>query len=156
MIATARCRSEERIGVARGGMAEPHQGCKLEPRERIIISSYNLVGDSLMPEDKVIKTGQLTLPRLLFLVVSGGVIALFVAQGGVWLSVGYLAVTLVLCVLLFLVAIDYGVKMDKVVTESQTAPSSDVAVAAAAETARVSVSESRPKRRASRPTKRRR
>ena len=65
-----------------------------------------------MPEDKIIKSGQFTAKRLLFLVVSG-----LILVGVVWsghLNIGYLLLTAVLCVLLLLVAMDYGVNMEKV------------------------------------------
>jgi hypothetical protein len=65
-----------------------------------------------MPEDKLIKSGQFTVKRLLFLIVSG-----LLLVGVVWsghLNIGYLLLTVVLCVLLLLVAMDYGVNMEKV------------------------------------------
>jgi hypothetical protein len=65
-----------------------------------------------MPEDKLIKSGQFTVKRLLFLVASGGVLVVVVASGH--LNLGYMLLTAVLCVLLFLVALDYGVNMEKV------------------------------------------
>ena len=39
-----------------------------------------------MAEEKVIKSGVLTIPRLLFLAVVGLIIALTVWRGGVWLT----------------------------------------------------------------------
>ena len=108
-----------------------------------------------MAEDKLIKSGQLTVPRLIFLAVSGGLIIFFVARGGIWLSVGYFALTLALCVLLFLIAIDYGVKMDKVSFGAQ--PSEGPAIQpAASEVFKPTVTEPRPKRKPSRAPKRRR
>ncbi|HEY6331218.1 MAG TPA: hypothetical protein VI756_17960, partial [Blastocatellia bacterium] len=65
-----------------------------------------------MPEDKVIKSGQFTFGRLAFLVVCG--IALFIVVAKGLLLLGYVLLTLILCVLLFLIAIDYGVDLDKV------------------------------------------
>jgi hypothetical protein len=65
-------------------------------------------------KDKVIKSGQLTLPRILFLVAVGVVIAGMVALGGKFLIIGYWVVTLTICGLLYLIAIDYGVHMEKV------------------------------------------
>jgi hypothetical protein len=65
-----------------------------------------------MPEDKLIKSGQFTLKRFLFLVGAG-----LILVGVVWsgqLNVGYLLLTAVLCVLLLLVGMDYGVSMEKV------------------------------------------
>ena len=110
-----------------------------------------------MAEDKIIKSGQLTLPRLVFLALAGGLIALFVARGGVWLTVGYFALTAFLCVLLFLIAIDYGVKMDKVRLHGQPTegPVPDE-VSPAREIFRPTAAEPRPKRKGSRAAKRRR
>jgi hypothetical protein len=65
-----------------------------------------------MPEDKIIKSGQFTLKRLLFLVVSGLLLVAVVWSGH--LNIGYLLLTAVLCVLLLLIAMDYGVNMEKV------------------------------------------
>ena len=59
--------------------------------------------------DKVIKSGQLTLPRILFLGVVGGVIVFTVYAGGIFLTLGYWFLTIAICGLLFLIAIDYGV-----------------------------------------------
>jgi hypothetical protein len=64
-----------------------------------------------MAEDKVIKSGQITLPRLVFLAVCGVVLFIVVYFG--LLIYGYILLTIVLCVLLMLVALDWGVKMDK-------------------------------------------
>lgn len=75
-----------------------------------------------MAEDKLIKSGQFTLPRLLFLAASFALIVGFVALGGKFLTIGYLLLTLVICVLLFLIAIDYGINLDKVDTTSQAQP----------------------------------
>ena len=110
-----------------------------------------------MAEDKLIKSGQLTLSRLLFLALAGGLIALFVARGGVWLTIGYFSLTAFLCVLLFLIAIDYGVTMDKVRFHGQpsTGPVPDEA-APAREIFTPTATEPRPKRKGSRPAKRRR
>ena|SRR5262249_21711132 len=108
--------------------------------------------------DKVIKTGQLTLPRILFLAVVGGVIVATVALGGIWLSIGYWLLTLSICGLLFLIAMDYGVQMDRVDLSAQPAQiAATSGPAAATEGARPpAVSEVRAKRRSSRPAKRRR
>jgi|SRR5258705_4637501 len=109
--------------------------------------------------DKVIKSGQLTLPRILFLVVIGGIIVFTVYAGGVYLSIGYWFLTIAICGLLFLIAIDYGVKMDKV---SLTAEPAQAAVASAESTSaatpslKTTLGEARPKKRTSRPAKRRR
>ena len=69
-----------------------------------------------MAEDKLIKSGQFTFARLLFLAGCGALIFGFVYLGGKFLSVGYLLLTAFICVLLYLVAVDYGVKMDAVDT----------------------------------------
>jgi type VI protein secretion system component VasK len=106
--------------------------------------------------DRVIKSGQLTLPRLLFLAVIGGLIVATVALGGVWLTVGYWLLTIAICVLLYLVATDYGIKMDKVDLTGQSAQSATVEAAPIAETVRTVSSEARVKRRTARPVKRRR
>lgn len=70
--------------------------------------------DSARAEDRLIKRGQLTWPRMLSLAVMAGVIVAAVSLGGVWLIIGYWVITLGFCILLFLVAIDYGVKMEEV------------------------------------------
>ena len=75
-----------------------------------------------MAQDKLIKPGQLTLPRILFLIVSFAVIVGFVALGGKFLTIGYSLLTLIICVLLFLIAIDYGINLDKVDTSVPTQP----------------------------------
>ena len=110
-----------------------------------------------MAEDKLIKSGQLTLTRLVMLALAGGLIALFVARGGVWLTIGYFALTAFLCVLLFLIAIDYGVTMDKVRLQGQVTegPIPDEATPAR-EIFRPTAAEPRPKRKGARPAKRRR
>jgi hypothetical protein len=64
-----------------------------------------------MAEDKVIKSGQITLPRLVFLAACG--VALFVVVYFGLLIYGYILLTLVLCGLLLLVALDWGVTMEK-------------------------------------------
>ena len=109
--------------------------------------------------DKVIKSGQLTLPRLLFLAAVGGIIVFTVYAGGIYLTIGYWLLTIAICGLLFLIAIDYGVKMDKVDLSTPVH-----AAAAAAETTsapmpslKTGAAEARPKKRStSRPAKRRR
>jgi hypothetical protein len=68
-------------------------------------------------DDRLLKRGQLTLPRLLALAAIAGVIVAAVWLGGVWLTIGYWAVTLAFCLLLFLIAIDYGVEMEKAYPE---------------------------------------
>jgi len=107
--------------------------------------------------DKVIKSGQLTLPRLLFLAVVGGVVVFTVYQGGIFLAIGYWLLTLAICGLLYLIAVDYGIKMDKVELHPSQAPISLTSPAATTnEIARASVGEPRPKKRTNRPAKRRR
>lgn len=107
-------------------------------------------------KDKVIKSGQLTLPRILFLVAIGVVIAGMVAVGGKVLIIGYWVLTLAICILLYLIAIDYGVHMEQV--NLMAPPPQNVAVeTATGETARMAdASEARVKRRTARPVKRRR
>ncbi|MBI3654425.1 MAG: hypothetical protein HY231_25635 [Acidobacteria bacterium] len=73
-----------------------------------------------MAEDKILKSGQFTFARLLFLVAAGTVIFGIVALGGKFLSIGYILLTLAICGLLYLIAIDYGVKMDKVDTSGHS------------------------------------
>jgi len=109
--------------------------------------------------DKVIKSGQLTLPRILFLAVVGGIIVFTVYAGGVYLSIGYWFLTIAICGLLFLIAIDYGVKMDKVnltVEPAQAAAASAESTSAATPSLKTTLGEARPKKRTSRPAKRRR
>lgn len=108
--------------------------------------------------DKVIKSGQITLPRILFLAVVGGGIVSTVYAGGIFLSIGYWFLTLAICTLLFLIAIDYGVKMDKVDLTGKQAQAAAPAEAAAvaASSVKAALGEVRPKKRGSRPAKRRR
>lgn len=107
--------------------------------------------------DKVIKSGQLTLPRILFLVVIGGLIVAMVALGGKALIIGYWIMTLAICALLYLIATDYGIKMDTVNLTGQPAQAAAIESATATEGPRpASVTDSRVKRRSSRPVKRRR
>ena len=105
--------------------------------------------------DKVIKSGQLTLPRLLFLAGIGAFVVGTVALGGIYLTIGYWALTLAICGLLYIIAIDYGVHMEKIdLTGSAVQPTAAAQVSAAAESKPLT-SESRAKKRTSR-TKRRR
>ena len=108
--------------------------------------------------DKVIKSGQLTLPRILFLIVVGGIIVFTVYAGGVYLTIGYWFLTLSICGLLFLIAIDYGVKMEKVSLTTQPAQVAAAAesTSAATPSLKATTGEVRPKKRTSRPAKRRR
>jgi len=107
--------------------------------------------------DKLIKSGQLTVPRILFLIVVGGLIVFTVYAGGIYLSIGYWGLTLAICILLFLIAIDYGVNIEKVSLATQPA---EIAAAESTPTStpaiKSTLSEPRPKKRASRPAKRRR
>jgi len=108
-------------------------------------------------KDKVIKSGQLTLPRILFLIIIGVVVAGMVALGGKFLIVGYWVLTLAICGLLYLIAIDYGIHMEKVDLTSHPAQTATIEAAPAGETARTATpTEARVKRRTSRPVKRRR
>jgi hypothetical protein len=108
--------------------------------------------------DKVIKTGQLTIPRIFFLVLVGGLIVAMVSLGGKALIIGYWVLTLAICGLLYLIAIDYRVKMDKVELTAQPAQATAAAesVSTVASSVKVSASQPRPKRRTARPAKRRR
>ena len=108
--------------------------------------------------DKVIKSGQLTLPRIFFLVLVGGLIVAMVSLGGKALIIGYWGLTLAICGLLYLIAIDYRVKMDKVDLTGQPAQAAAIAEAAgaAAPSVKASAGQPRPKRRTARPAKRRR
>src|SRR5215813_13262825 len=108
--------------------------------------------------DKVIKSGQLTVPRILFLVVVGGLIVFTVYAGGIFLSIGYWGLTLAICVLLFLIAIDYVVSIERVSLATQPAEITAAAESGSTTTSSIksTVSEPRPKKRASRPAKRRR
>ena len=110
-----------------------------------------------MAEEKVIKSGVFTLPRLLFLAVVGLVIALTVWRGGIWLTIGYWLMTLGLSGLLLLIALDYGISKEKMRLGPATEPlDAPVAPTTAQEVEGVSASAPRVRRRTSRPTKRRR
>src|SRR5947208_12516621 len=101
--------------------------------------------------DKVIKSGQLTLPRILFLIVIGVVVAGMVALGGKFLSIGYMVLTLAICGLLYLIAIDYGVHMEKVDLTGHPTQTPAIEATSASETARAATpAETRAKRRTSR------
>lgn len=108
--------------------------------------------------DKIIKSGQFTIPRLLSLAAIGGLIVAMVAIGGAALVIGYWALTLGICLLLYLIAIDYGVDMDKIDAAGpvQVTAAAAGVPAVAAEAARASTSEARVKRKGNRPAKRRR
>jgi hypothetical protein len=109
-------------------------------------------------KDKVIKSGQLTLPRLFFLAVVGGLIVAMVAIGGPALIAGYWIMTLAICVLLYLIAIDYGVHMEHIdLTGQPVQPTVTPDAAPTAEITGTAGSAAPVKRRStSRPAKRRR
>ncbi len=111
-----------------------------------------------MAKEKIIQSGQLTLPRLLFLGVAGLLIVLSVAGGGIWLTIGYWGITLGLCGLLILVAIDYGIKMDTVEYKSPAPTTVGAASfeALPSQPTTTTSSDLRPKRQAKRAAKRRR
>ena len=109
-----------------------------------------------MAEEKVIKTGVLTLPRLLFLAAVGLLISLTVWRGGIWLTIGYWLMTVGLCGLLVLIVIDYGVKKEAMQVGAGSDQAGTPDTQATAPTVVSSASAARVRRRASRPTKRRR
>src|SRR5215813_9066467 len=88
-------------------------------------------------KDKVIKSGQLTLPRILFLAAIGVLIVGMVAVGGKVLIIGYWVLTLAICLLLYLIATDYGVHMEHVNLTSPPPTQAPVESAPAGETPRV-------------------
>lgn len=107
-----------------------------------------------MAEDKLIKSGQITWKRVLFLVVCGALIVGFVWLGGRALSIGYMLLTLAICVLLYLIAIDYGIHLDKFEKHAQAQSLPDEPLLAS--TPNPTQSAQSPRRRVNRPTKRRR
>lgn len=107
-------------------------------------------------KDKVIKSGQITLPRILFLVLIGGLIFAMVAVGGKALIVGYWVLTLAICLLLYLIATDYGVHMDAVNLTGQPVQATPIESAPTTVAAQPVTPGSPVKRRPSRPAKRRR
>jgi hypothetical protein len=107
-----------------------------------------------MAKEQIIKTGQITLPRIFFIALTGGLAFLAVTGGDIGLNIGYWGLTLLLSGLLFLVAIDYGIDMEKVEAKSASAQTQ---TAVEQIVAQPEISEApRPKRRTSRPAKRRR
>jgi hypothetical protein len=108
--------------------------------------------------DKVIKSGQLTIPRLLFLALVGGLIVAMVSLGGKALIIGYWGLTLAICGLLYLIAIDWRIKMDKVDLTGQASQATTLPETAGVTTegVKTTMGQPRPKRRPSRPAKRRR
>jgi hypothetical protein len=105
-----------------------------------------------MAEDKLIKSGQFTITRLLFLAACGALIFGVVALGGQFLRFGYLLLTAVICVLLYLISIDYGVTMDKVDTSGHAQPAG---VDATLSTGAVA-EDNRPRRKSAKAVRRRR
>ena len=106
-----------------------------------------------MAEDKIIKTGQLTWPRIFFLLACGAILFVIVATGKVGL--GYILLTAVLCVLLFLIMIDY--KVDLGTVDLNASPAQPATINQPLEnTDSTAPKEVRPRRRTSRPAKRRR
>ena len=107
--------------------------------------------------DKVIKSGQLTIPRILFLALVGGLIVAMVSLGGKALIIGNWVLTLAICGLLYLISIDYRIKMDKVDLTGHTAQAAAVAESIGeGATSKPITSQPRPKKKTSRPAKRRR
>ena len=106
--------------------------------------------------DKVIKSGQLTIPRILFLALVGGLIVAMVSLGGKALIIGYWVLTLAICGLLYLISIDFRVKMDKVDLTGHSAQAAAVAESISEAATKAPVSQPRPKKRTARPAKRRR
>ena len=109
-----------------------------------------------MAEEKVLKGGQITIPRILFLLVVGGLITATVALGGIWLSIGYWLITLALCALLYLISIDYGVNMDMGDYKSQAVAEGPALSAETGEPVRTTLSDTKGRRRPARVAKRRR
>src|ERR1051325_8572709 len=107
-----------------------------------------------MAEDKLIKSGQITWKRILFLAVSGLLIVGFVWLGGRALSIGYLLLTAAIFVLVYLLAIDYGIHLDKFEKHHHAHSSPDEPLLAA--TAPPTPNPQTPRRRVNKPTKRRR
>jgi hypothetical protein len=107
-----------------------------------------------MPEDKIIKTGQLTWTRVLFLIACGVVLFIIVATGKA--ALGYILVTAVLCLLLFLVMIDYRVDMGTVDSTPSPAQQPTPIDQPVSTSSAVGGKEVRPRRRTSRPARRRR
>jgi len=107
-----------------------------------------------MAKDKIIKSGQFTIRRILFLALAGGIIVGTVAMGGLWLNIGYWLITLSLVVLLLLVAYDYGVNFERVEAQPQQQAQTITPIEPTAVSQ--TVSEARVRRRSSRQVKRRR
>jgi hypothetical protein len=108
-------------------------------------------------KDRLIKSGQFTFSRLLFLAAVGGLVVAMVYLGGFWLSIGYWVITLAICAVLFLVAIDYGISLEKVsLTPEPAQVGARLDAETPAETAATISRETRARRRTTRPAKRRR
>ncbi len=108
-------------------------------------------------KDRVLKSGQFTFSRLLFLAAVGGLVVAMVALGDIWLNIGYWVITLAICGVLFLVAIDYGTHIETVPLTSEPAQvraNLDAQTPAAGEA--TLTREARARRRTTRPAKRRR
>lgn len=104
-----------------------------------------------MPEDKIIKTGQITFARLFFLAVFGALLFITVATGK--LAIGYLVLNLVLSTLLMIIAFDRRISLQN--TEAGPTTSLQSAATTATEPEPV-IKDPRVRRRGSRPVKRRR
>jgi len=79
-------------------------------------------------------------------------------HGGAALVIGYWVLTLGICILLYLIAIDYGINMDKIDAAGppQVTAAAAGAPAVTSEAARAATSDARAKRKGNRPGKRRR
>ncbi|MEW6129186.1 MAG: hypothetical protein AB1757_19255 [Acidobacteriota bacterium] len=106
-----------------------------------------------MAEDKLIKSGQVTFKRVFFLIVAGAVIVGFVYLGGRALNIGYMLLTVAICVLLYLIAIDYGINLDKV---EKHAPSTNSPLEPMLATSTTQPTTTPQRRKVNRSTKRRR
>ncbi len=109
-----------------------------------------------MAQDRNMKSGQITLPRVLFLAAVGAIIVGTVALGGIFLTIGYWLITISFCVLLYLVMVDYGIK-DQIVDPGVAQAAATLEPGAATASATATAAEARVRKRAgSRPAKRRR
>lgn len=109
-----------------------------------------------MAQDRSMKSGQITLPRVLFLAVVGAVIVGTVALGGVYLTIGYWLISIAFCVLLYFVMVDYGIK-DQVAAPGAPQPAATLDTGATAASVSTATAEARARKRTgSRPVKRRR
>lgn len=108
-----------------------------------------------MAQDRNMRSGQITLPRVLFLAVVGAIIVGTVALGGVYLTIGYWLITISFCVLLYFVMADYGIKDQVVDPGSPQAATLETGAATASVSATATEARAR-KRTGARPAKRRR